>query len=196
MPNPLQAGQAAEPTDQELRDLAAEHDIALPSRPSLPLVRRRRFDDLSDDLVAVLVALAKAKEDVRYWMSRSTEAHDRAAGAELSATATRAAYDVANDRADRAAAERDELRSQLKHHREDEQTPQPTGTAHHTSSAAELAQHLEDECEPCTATLPDRSLAFLTKVAHAAQDAGAPVALLLIIQDLDRRGALKKEATR
>lgn len=195
MSTPLQARQTAEPTEQELRDLAAEHNVAIPPRPSLALVRRSRYDDLSDDLVAVLVALAKAKDDVRYWMSQSTEAHDRAAGADLSATAAQAAYDVANDRADRAEAERDELRSQLKQHQEDEQAPQPTGTGHHTSSAAELAQHLEDGCEPCTATLPDQSLVFLVEVAHAARDAGAAVALLLLIQDLDRRGALKKEAT-
>ncbi|MFF3730876.1 hypothetical protein ACFYXM_11270 [Streptomyces sp. NPDC002476] len=192
---PVVRGSDAEPTEQELRDLAAEHNIAVPNRPPLGLVRRSRYDDLSDDLVAALVALAKAKDDVRYWMGRFDEAHDRVTAADLSATATRAAYDVANERADRAEAERDELRDQLKQHQEDEPDPQPpAGTAHHTYSAAELAQHLEDGCEPCAATLPDQSHIFLVEVAHAARDAGAAVALFLILQDLDRRGIVKKEA--
>ncbi|MCB5912407.1 hypothetical protein [Streptomyces pinistramenti] len=183
-------GSDAEPTEKELRDLAAEHNIAIPNRPPLGLVRRSRYDNLSDDLVAALVALAKAKDDVRYWMGRFDEAHDRATAADLSATAARAAYDVANERAEQAEAERD----QLKQHQDDETDPQPpAGTAHYTYGAAEMAQHLEDGCADCAATLPDQSDIFLVEVAHAARDAGAAVALFLLLQDLDRRNLVKKE---
>ncbi|MFE5730220.1 hypothetical protein ACFQ7A_04810 [Streptomyces sp. NPDC056528] len=198
----------AEPTEQELRDLAAEHNIAIPNRPALGLVRRSRYDDLADDLVAALVALAKAKADARHWQGRFDQAHDRAAEAELSAKAARAAYDTANERAGQAeaerdhfqrshravCAERDELRDQLKQPRETEPAPQPpAGTPHRTHSAAELAQHLEDGCADCAATLPGQSRTFLVEVAHAARDAGQAVALLLLLQDLDRRNPVKKE---
>lgn len=136
-------GSDAEPTEQELRDLAAEHGIAIPTRPSLGLVCRSRYDNLSDDLVAALVALAKAKDNVRYWMGRFDQAHDRAAEADLSATAARAAYNVATERAGQAEAERD----QLKQHQEDA----PDGTPHCTYSAAE---HVADAGEGPEASGP------------------------------------------
>lgn len=50
-----------EPTEAELRELAAEYDIAVPYRPALPLVRRSRYDDLGDDLALALAELAKAR---------------------------------------------------------------------------------------------------------------------------------------
>ncbi|WP_431784860.1 hypothetical protein [Streptomyces chumphonensis] len=140
-------GSDAEPTDQEVREVADALGIAIPPRPPLPLVRRSRYDDLADDLAAALVALAKA----------------------------RAAHDVATERT------------------QDEPDPQPpAGTPHHTYSAAEFAQHLEDECEDCVATLPDQSDIFLVTVAHAARDASQAAALLLLLQDLDGRNLLKK----
>ncbi|MEU5838609.1 hypothetical protein ABZ820_33755 [Streptomyces diacarni] len=195
----------AEPTEQELRDLAAEHNIAVPNRPCLGLVRRSRYDDLSDDLATALVALAKAKDDVRYWMSlfdeahdraaeahdRAAEAHDRAAAAALSATTARAAYDVANERAGQAEAERD----QLKQHQEDKPAPQqpPAGTPPCPYSAAAVAQHLDDGCADCVATLPDQPQNFLVEVAHAARDASQAVALFLLLQDLDRRNLVTEE---
>ncbi|MEU6664279.1 hypothetical protein [Streptomyces sp. NPDC046821] len=110
----------AEPTEQELRDLAAKHDIDIPTRPPLGLVRRSRFDDLADDLVTALVALAKAKDDVRYWMGRFDEAHDRATVSRLSETAARTAYDVANERANKAEGRLKQIKEQREHHLTDD----------------------------------------------------------------------------
>ncbi len=165
-----------EPTEQGLRDLAAEHDIAIPKRPPLPLVRRGRYDDLSDDLAVVLVALAKAKADVRYWMGRFDAAHDRAAEAE--------------ERISQAEAEREKQR------REDAPVQQPpAGHTHRTYDAAELAQHLEDECASCVATLPDQPDALLVEVAHTARDTGSVEALFLILKEVDRRQLDKASPT-
>ncbi|MBD3550010.1 hypothetical protein [Streptomyces sp. JV180] len=81
----------AEPTEHELRALAASLHITVPPRPTLPLVRRSRYDDLTDDLVTTLTELAKAREDARYWMTRFDAAHDRATEAEVERDALRTA---------------------------------------------------------------------------------------------------------
>nr|WTE08768.1 hypothetical protein OH765_40010 [Streptomyces anulatus] len=191
----VQNPQTVEPSEQEVRDLAAEHNLTIPNQPRFSLVRRSRFDDLSDDLVAALVALAKAEGAARYWKGRFDEECSRVTAAELSATAARAAYDTANERAGQFEAERDKLRAQLERHQDEPDPQAPVGTAFCTYSAAETAQHLEAGCESCAATLPDQPRDFLIKVAHEARDSRAAVALLLILLDVDRRNTLEAKAT-